>query len=170
VCLQLIEERAQWDAVNDQWHIPGIEYAGNHMRRADPPDELYRPAPISYERLSRMVGGSIQQQQLLSLAASAATCDAEYECVINGAPVPVVNFRFVSFFLSTFSKIEILILLYCGHGSANHIYRTAPTKKRWRESWRSVAHSPNRSRRWVTNANNQIILGYNTKKLHPVLV
>jgi hypothetical protein len=30
--LQLIEERAQWDAMNDAWHIPGIEYAGNQVR------------------------------------------------------------------------------------------------------------------------------------------
>ncbi len=29
--LQLIEERAQWDAMNDAWHIPGIEYAGNQV-------------------------------------------------------------------------------------------------------------------------------------------
>ena len=33
--LQLIEERAQWDAMNDAWHIPGIEYAGNQVGGSD---------------------------------------------------------------------------------------------------------------------------------------
>ena len=34
--LQLIEERAQWDAMNDAWHIPGIEYAGNQVCAVTP--------------------------------------------------------------------------------------------------------------------------------------
>ena len=77
--LQLIEERAQWDTLNDAWHIPGIEYAGNNMRRGDAPDELYRPPPISYERLSRMVhggsGGGVQPTpHLQSLLQVRACC------------------------------------------------------------------------------------------------
>ena len=31
--VELIEQRAHWDSINDEWAIPGLELAGNNIER-----------------------------------------------------------------------------------------------------------------------------------------
>lgn len=86
--LQLIEERAEWDSLDDNWVIPCTEYAGNNFQRNEIPEGEYVPPPVSIEQMARLLHGSsfdpsrdmdsIQTPQMQEIYMSAAVCTFLY--------------------------------------------------------------------------------------------
>ena len=46
------------DPMNDLWHIPATEYAGNNIQRPENSELDYRAPPISMDRMARLLQGS----------------------------------------------------------------------------------------------------------------